>query len=409
MPRIDALMRRRIAIGAIEILIVGLTLPAFLLRIIYLLVSVLCGLRKLSVWTGAPIINKGINARAERKLGFNSISIVRDTFFITDNFDINIAGLVFGKGIGKAVWISVLQLALLTFASQVHAYADGGLMPARTYRTFNPVELALYRFFRIKLFVWTYGSDVRTEGITRSLGDPNCCSFCPAKGQHCLCSDATLETNLLTIKKTATAIFSMGDMAHYVPGSRNDLFYWPVDFESIDSAIETIQEQIPDFVHERSQRPLTVVHAPNHRELKGTHLLQKAVNELRAEGVAIRLELVEGLSNQDALRKYKQADIIFDQCLIGFHGYFALEALALGKPVMCYIRKPGEYLIAPEECPIINVSAMDLKQALANCSTNRHLLGEIGKLGRNYVEKYYTTDQFAARLNVAYLELGVLK
>ncbi|MEO7725742.1 MAG: hypothetical protein ABIS45_00635 [Burkholderiales bacterium] len=116
---------------------------------------------------------------------------------------------------------------------------------------------------------------------------------------------------------------------------------------------------------------------------------------------------MEKIPNVEALQIYRSADIIFDQCLVGFHGFFALEGLALGKPVMVFIRKPQEYLLHPEECPFINVNAATLKQDILDLVRDRARLTTIGQDGRRYIEKYFSLNAFAARLQNAYQELGI--
>jgi glycosyltransferase involved in cell wall biosynthesis len=115
------------------------------------------------------------------------------------------------------------------------------------------------------------------------------------------------------------------------------------------------------------------------------------------------------MPNSMALEIYRTADIIFDQCLIGFHGYFALEAMALGKPVMSFIRKPNEYLLHAKECPILNTHITTIENDLLSLALRRDELAEIGRLSRSYVEKYYSIEAFSTRLGNTYRELGVIK
>lgn len=355
-----------------------------------------------SVWTGAPIITIPKKCRAERLLGFRSLSIVRNTYFITDEFDY-VLDRFSGRGI--AFMLSYLGFVLMClFARQVHAFADGGILPETKRRQFNSVELLAYRVLGMRLFIWTYGADVRIRETTALLGDPNCCSECSSVGSACVCTVVLAQQNYRRLERVATAIFSMGDMIEYTPGSRNDLFFWPVDLEA-DQGLR-YQVRYPDS---DSRRPLRVVHAPNHRQFKGTHYLEEAVLALRSEGVDIELVLVEGIPNVEAIDLYRSADVIFDQCLIGFHGYFALEAMALGKPVMCYIRKPESYLLHPEECPIINTHIDTIKEDLRSLVENSQQLNAIGRRGRLYVEKYFSMEAFARRLEHAYLDLGIMK
>jgi hypothetical protein len=200
------------------------------------------------------------------------------------------------------------------------------------------------------------------------------------------------------------AVFSMGDMIEYTPTSRNDLFFWPIDLAQKGG--HPYHPVPPDG---SSTGPLRVVHASNHRLTKGTASLIAAVEDLRAQGVPIELTLVERIPNTQALEIYRTADVVFDQCLIGFHGYFALEAMAMAKPVMCFIRKPQEYLLDPEACPIIRTHRDRLAQDLRRLAASRPELREIGLRSRQYIERNYSLQAFAGRLQSAYRELGAIR
>ena len=337
-------------------------------------------------------------------LGFKSFTVVHTTYHTTDAFD-----FVLDRRVGRFP-LSVLLARYFVFffacltAQQVHGYFDGALLPSRKVRVFNPTELLAYRFLSIKLFVWTYGGDVREQAKTKSLGEPNCCTDCNAVGFACICLQSKASQNLTRVARSATQTFSMGDMTEYTPGSRDDLFFWPVDLGRDNGA--TYRSVFPE---PSVNRPLRVVHAPNHPLFKGTSHLVKAVEELKMEGLEIDLILVQGKANDEALRIYRSADIIFDQCMIGFHGYFALEAMALGKPVMCFIRKPQEYLLMPDECPIINTTRETLKEDLRSFAARRDRLVDIGQKGRSYIEKHYSMEAFAGRLEHAYRDLGIVQ
>jgi hypothetical protein len=49
----------------------------------------------------------------------------------------------------------------------------------------------------------------------------------------------------------------------------------------------------------------------------------------------VDLDIVEGLPHEEARKRYARADIVVDQLNAGWHGVFALEAMALGKPSSC--------------------------------------------------------------------------
>ena len=75
------------------------------------------------------------------------------------------------------------------------------------------------------------------------------------------------------------------------------------------------------------RRPRTIVAAR-----KGTdHVLETC------EGLDVELRIVEGLHHDDALARYRDADIVVDQLNAGWYGLFAIECMALGKPVVTYL------------------------------------------------------------------------
>lgn len=81
-----------------------------------------------------------------------------------------------------------------------------------------------------------------------------------------------------------------------------------------------------------------IIHAPSRRGVKGTDHILAAVETLRAEGLSFNFQLIENLNHDQALEAYKKADVIVDQLRIGWYGVLSVEAMSLGKAVLCYIR-----------------------------------------------------------------------
>jgi hypothetical protein len=354
-----------------------------------------------SLWTGTPIITLAVKAKAEALLGVNAKSLVYDTYFITSDFDYNLSAWTNIPLLGKLTSLFVF-LWVCVWADRIHMYMDRGVLLAGQPLRSSFKELFIYKQLGISVFFWTYGADVRSRQTTEKLGLPNCCMECPAIGKACICDEYSRTMRMDKLKRYSTAMFSMGDMIEYTLGSRNDLFFWPLDLYGDKAA-----RYRPIYPTCDRTNPVRIVHAPNHRAFKGTRYLIAAVDRLIAKGTQVELVLVEKVANEQALEMYRSADIIFDQCLIGFHGYFAIEGMAMGKAVMCYIRKPQEYLLNPEECPIVNTHIDTLEQDIEKLVNDRDRLREIGIKSRQYIEKYFTLEAFADRLKNAYEDLGV--
>ena len=149
-------------------------------------------------------------------------------------------------------------------------------------------------------------------------------------------------------------------------------------------------------------RPL-VVHAPASREMKGTQHVIEACAQLPVE-----LDIVEGVPHDVARERYARADIVVDQLNAGWHGVFALESMALGKPVVTYL-KPDVVERSAEgygiRIPIVPATKETLVEALLPLIEQPALRREIGAQSRAYVERVHDIDRVADRLVDLYRSL----
>ncbi|HZG17704.1 MAG TPA: glycosyltransferase [Candidatus Bathyarchaeia archaeon] len=136
----------------------------------------------------------------------------------------------------------------------------------------------------------------------------------------------------------------------------------------------------------KKAKPL-IVHAPTSPQIKGTEHILKAVQSLQ-ERYDFDFKLVQRMSHEEAKLWYSQADLIIDQLCLGSHGLFAIESMALGKPVICWI---SDYMKEhyPPDLPLIAANPDTIEETLAYLLQNQDLLPEIGKQGRMYVERYH--------------------
>jgi len=149
-------------------------------------------------------------------------------------------------------------------------------------------------------------------------------------------------------------------------------------------------------------RPL-VVHAPSDREKKGTAEVIAAL-----EGLDVDLDIVEGVPHEEARARYARADIVVDQLRAGWHGVFALESMALGKPVVTYL-KPDVVEKSAEgygiRIPIVPTTADTLARDIEPLVAQPALRKELGAKSRAYVEQVHDIDRVADRLLDVYRSL----
>ena len=352
--------------------------------------------RPRAVWGTTPILTLPKLVRCDRRIGVDARSLVHTTYYITQDFDRNLERwrekiMTHCPWFYDTFWRLVLCVAMLRF-DVFHFFCDRGILPSAQRMGINEEELRILRAAGKRIYTYTYGADVRTRETTQTLGPINFCMDCPDPGRCCICDEAAGRNNIKTIRDHATAMNAMGDMLLYVPAAR-EFHFWPLD-----------TSQIPDIgVCRDSDGPLRVGHAPNHPHFKGTRHLEHAVAALADQGIQVELVRVEGVPNAQVLEMLSTIDVLAEQFIGGFHGYTALEAMALGKPVICYIGR-REWLADPQRCPIIEATPDSLQETLTWCAHHRGALVELGRQARNYVERNYSLDAVAVGLARMYVE-----
>ena len=153
----------------------------------------------------------------------------------------------------------------------------------------------------------------------------------------------------------------------------------------------------PVFPDVKVKKPV-VVHAPSNRGSKGSNWIIEATNKLKDQ---IDFVLVENKSQDEAIEIYKKADIIIDQISVGAYGVFAIECMALGKPVLSYISDEVRNSL-PNTCPIQNIEPDTIYDVLYELSSNSILRRELGIQGRHYVEEYHDYTKNAKLLKDIY-------
>ena len=138
---------------------------------------------------------------------------------------------------------------------------------------------------------------------------------------------------------------------------------------------------------------LVVVHAPSNRQVKGTALIEDAFTELTRLGYGVKLLILENLTHESAIKVSSGADLAIDQLFAGWYGGFALECMAMGKPVATYINEQDLSLLPPfmaNELPFLPISAATLLNDLKTIlSYSRPRLREIGMRSRKFAEKWH--------------------
>jgi glycosyltransferase involved in cell wall biosynthesis len=309
-------------------------------------------------------------ARAERELGLDSRCVTADG----PPFGYEVDEVLFrGNRLGREVRRWRLLLHALRKLDVVHFNFGSSLVPPLYGRLLELRDVSLLRRAGKPVFVTFQGDDARPgfrdEGRRRRTID--------VFGRH---ADRiyALNPDLLAF---------LPERAEYLPYASVDPREWSVA--------------------EPSSNPVPVLaHAPSDRVRKGTKRVLEASHELRERGIDHELDLVEGVVRTEARRRLARADVLVDQLVVGWYGGAAVEAMALGRPVVAHVRDedlaalPGDMAA---ELPVVRATAANLTDVLADLlTTQQQRLPELGRRSRAYVERWHDPRAIAARTKRAY-------
>jgi hypothetical protein len=146
---------------------------------------------------------------------------------------------------------------------------------------------------------------------------------------------------------------------------------------------------------------LRVAHAPSKRAVKGTEAVLAAVESLRSRGVPVELDLIEGVPNREARLRYAAADVVVDQLRIGWYGMFAIESMALAKPVVVHLDEQAAAETEEAfglELPLVRADESTVENVLAGLVEARAELPGLGRRSREYVERVHSHTAVARRV-----------
>ena len=276
----------------------------------------------------------------------------------------------------------------IRWADVVHWHFDGQTMPAE-------LDLRLAARLRKGRIVEFWGSDIRIPEIA-VVDNPYLARLLAAPDADYNISYRRSRGNQERFARHGFACLAPGpEMPAYV---QCDLF---PSYYHAEAALN-LEEFEPSYPDPAQRRPI-VVHAPSNLAVKGTAAVLAAVEQLKGR-CAFEFRLVHDVPRAQALAMMRDADVMLDQFVIGSFGSAALEAMALGKPAVCYLT-PSVVANLPPGAPFVNAGQDDLVEVLAGLLGDGDRRHTIGCQSREYVEQHHDAQAVARRLAAVYEEL----
>lgn len=241
-------------------------------------------------------------------------------------------------------------------------------------------DIKLFRLFGKKTMVIFTGCDIRLpEKVEKFKWNP--CRDCKNSYKNFVgCVLEVKPQKIRNIEDKFELIVSAEEAAGSLSREYTSTLF-PVDIEKFK------------YTGTSPGQKLKILHAPSHPEYKGTKYVIEAIEKLK-KNYHFEFSIVQDVKAEELYNEIERADLIIDQMLVGFYGLFSIESMAMGKPVVCYIRQ-DILQSSPPDIPVINANPDTLYEVLKGILDAPDKLREIGKRSREYAEKYHDSKIIA--------------
>lgn len=259
-------------------------------------------------------------------------------------------------------------------------------------------DLKIAKFLGKKILMTMQGCDLRTATDTEKRYEISAChpKKCP---QYQVCKSSYDSQRNWLIK----SIFPYVDHIFYL---NPDLGYY------LDPKKSSFLPYASVLVDEFEVYPVNITgkikifHAPSVPTLKGTPEILNAI-EILQQKYEIELVIIKDLPYAEAIKKYHEADLVIDQINVGWYGAFAVEVMAMGKPVACYLREE-DFKFLPQnfvdDIPVYNIDPLNLTASIEKIILDRENWLSKGMLSRKFVEKWHNPNQLQEIIFNKYIE-----
>lgn len=335
-------------------------------------------------------------SREERKLGLESDLVVAFDTWLNYGADKVLTSEAYPSGLGPKLRRASFGLKSAFDYDVIHYYfGQSYIYRAGRKSVFNFADLKLAKRLGKRIFMTLQGCDIRQAGASNARNPITMCApdGCSAYSTCLKTLDALRRQLEQEILPLCDRVFYLNpELGHHAGAKAEFLPYASCDIHAIKPIANPVRE-----------RPV-ILHAPSNPSIKGTHEIEAALDELRAE-FSFDYVRVEGLAHEQAMRLYRDADLVIDQIKAGWYGGFAVEVMAMGKPVAAYIREEDLHFVPPDlaaKLPVLRLHRATLTDDLRAILAARESWVETGLRSRAFVERWHDPARIALAMRHCY-------
>jgi glycosyltransferase involved in cell wall biosynthesis len=267
------------------------------------------------------------------------------------------------------------------------------------------LNLFLAKLFGRKVVFLPSGClDNDTKAEVSKLDDGNICNNC-GWGED-VCNDQKNIAKFNTIRRYADLVIRMGD---YWENSKQ-LQIQDVKWKAVNLELWHPRVQVPDQYLLPPTKNLRILHSFYDKErghggknIKGSPFILDAVECLKKEGYPVEYMYLKDIPSRDMRFYQAQADIVVEQLIYGWWGSTGVETMALGKPVVCYLRPSWKEFFFdqyPEYSglPVVEANTKNIYEVLKKLVVDKEYRERKGRESRIFSEQHYDVKKNVASL-----------
>jgi hypothetical protein len=272
------------------------------------------------------------------------------------------------------------------------------------------LDLSLARILRKKIMYLPSGClEDETKANFSKLDNGNVCKNCGwSEG---VCNDEMNTLHFGIKRRYGNFFFGNGTI------DSTQFSHTHTKYKSIDLTLWHPHAEIPEEFNLPQTNNLRILHSfynvdreHNDKNIKGSPFVLNAIERLKREGYQVEYFHLHNVPSR-FMRYYQiQADIIVEQLIYGWWGSTGVECMALGKPVICYLRPEwkefflktfGEY----NSLPIIEATPPNIYEVLKELVINKEQRKQKGRESRIFAERHFDVRKNAVELERHFLSL----
>jgi glycosyltransferase involved in cell wall biosynthesis len=228
--------------------------------------------------------------------------------------------------------------------------------------------------------------DEELRSVFQNLDEGNVCNNC---GFADRCSDDNVLPNLKRAQKYAHLNVGLGFLEPSYLRVRH-FKYKSIDLNRWKPCASRSNSAKIRVIHSHSLE----TRSSESRNIKGSPEIIEVMKRIEKDLPNVEFIEVTGLTTQEMLAEQQEADVIIDQIRYGHWGSTGVEAMALGKVLVCYVRPSWEenfFRNFPEysDLPIVNANEDNLYDTMFRLLNDEDMISSLKNRSRSFAESHY--------------------